>query len=157
MSLDPGELLRYKNNETRVYVLMADFRWHTADEIREVGGANGLGRLRALREVRYGCMEYHKEKIEGTNLYRYKLKVETVKQEYVQRIHNNTIGGRKKSGKTLTKTCPSCEGNGKVERSFKLPDPLPSQTVPTVTKPSSPFPTNSQTDATLKFLNRFDV
>jgi len=48
LSLD--DIRRLKTARDRVLALMVDSKWHTANEIREIGGSEGLRRYRELRQ-----------------------------------------------------------------------------------------------------------
>ena len=52
-ALTPPDKKRLKTNREKVKNLMMDNQWHPATEIREVGGAEGLRRLRELRKDGY--------------------------------------------------------------------------------------------------------
>lgn len=52
-ALTPPDKKRLKTNREKVKNLMMDNQWHPATEIREVGGSEGLRRLRELRKDGY--------------------------------------------------------------------------------------------------------
>ena len=63
---------RLRNNQQRVFFLLADGEWHTPQEIERVGGARGLTRVRALREARFGGIGVESERVAG-GAWRYRI------------------------------------------------------------------------------------
>lgn len=96
-------MVRFKTNLQRVLNLMLDGKWHTADEIREVGGSEGLRRLRELKSPCFGEMSYEEKEIKN-GLYQYRLLLETVDKGTAEKI----LAGKLKY-RPVTKPVPSSE------------------------------------------------
>ena len=61
---------RLDRMEDKVFQLMSDCQWHDANEIRRIGGSEGLRRMRDLRK-QYPGQKRH----EGGGLYSYRLMI----------------------------------------------------------------------------------
>ena len=90
-TFDPSlDLDRLTNNLQRVYALLLDGRWHTAEEIRSIGGSEGTRRVRDLRGATWGPLKVNRRRVEGSpGLWAYRLDLGTI----TRAIHARILGG----------------------------------------------------------------
>lgn len=124
--MDAGDLYGLRNNLQRVFVTLGDGLWHGAAELQKVGGQNYGARVRELREDRCGgiTVECRKKPQGGGNQYR--ITLSTVSEATRDMI----LGGKVPPRQRGSKTCPACEGSGKVPKAFQY-DPTPSKHIDT--------------------------
>jgi hypothetical protein len=118
LRLTPEERSRLKNNTQRVFAVLLDGEWHSSiwfNENPEVGGLRWSARIRELREPRYGALTIEEEKDPkyGGKAGRYRLDLNSLTDEWRRRILTGDI---EKAPVKETKTCPHCNGTGRVRR-----------------------------------------
>lgn len=118
LHLTPEERSRLKNNTARIFAVLLDGEWHSTvwfDKHPEVGGSSWRSRMRELREPRYGCQDIppaSPDPATGGKTKRYKLFTPPT-DEWRRRILTGDI---EKAPVKETKTCPHCNGTGRVRR-----------------------------------------
>lgn len=85
-ALGPGltqqDMLEFSEGKRRVHALMLDGSWHTASQIREAAGTNGLPASEGLRRMRELRKWYTVEKMRvGTS------------REFLYRLKNKEVAG----------------------------------------------------------------
>jgi|GEM_PF-1752839 len=115
---DAGDVYGLRNNLQRVFVTLLDGRWHTAEELRRVGGSGGPARARELREARCGGQTVYcrRKGPSGSRASSYRLDLVSLTDEWKERILANDLSSRRKRQE---KTCPACKGRGKVSLTFQ--------------------------------------
>lgn len=81
---------RLKNNTQRVFATLMDGEWHTASELREVGGERWSARVRQLREPQMGGLIVEAERLEG-GVWKYRLDLESLTAEKALAIVEWTV------------------------------------------------------------------
>ena len=107
---------RLTNNVQRVFALLVDGKWHSAEDLSRVGGSNWGARVRSLREAQFGSLTIEKRRCPpGFSTWEYRLDLSSVSRESVSRIVNWKL--LPKESETLapkTRCCPVCSGTGKI-------------------------------------------
>ncbi len=78
--LEPKDLRDLNEAVRRVYELMRDGRWYSAEEIEMAAGVNGRPAregLRRMRELRSAGYEIDRERCDDNRVFRYRLKIRT--------------------------------------------------------------------------------
>jgi len=79
---------RLKNNLQRVYMMLSDGKWHTAESLRQFGGSEATRRIRDLRGNIWGPLRVESERVDG-GVWRYRIDLDTL----TQHIHDKILSG----------------------------------------------------------------
>lgn len=102
---------RLRNNFQRVVALLLDGKWHEPDEIRSVGGSEGLKRVRELRDPTFGHVVVYATPVDQQRgLWRYRLDLSSLDEDMIRRIMVEGLRPpiRKNKPKAIWTTCPRC-------------------------------------------------
>jgi len=116
------EIKRLANRRAAVLELMLDGQWHTNREFIEIAGTDGPRRAREFKQPWCGSLpidERRRSKERSTK--EWKLHVDKADPVWIDRILQGKVREPPKKDKG-TKTCPHCNGTGKVPANY-LPPP----------------------------------
>lgn len=100
---------RLSNNLQRVYATLKDGAWHTADELRQVGGVEATRRMRDLRGDAWGPLRIESRRVDD-GLWEYRLDLNT----WTSHIHDKILTG------TPNKAAAAAEADLKARRAKAL-------------------------------------